>query len=555
MVLFQPRKSKKIASIEGLLYLDMETLAIQKAIVEVKGELDIKAVHNYNYLPDKKIWFPDNQKINITPGNGKQKISLFGGRIAVGTLANKTVANANADLLEATSDFFDITLDSASAIIPNQPKIQIEPDAGNRDETYWKQFRTQIITEKDSVSFRVVDSIVKAQRIERRINVKQSFNIGYYPVGFYNVDLTYPLKYNNYEGLRIGIGGVTNSKFSNMFRIENYLVYGFRDAKFKFGLGLGFLLRKKSGTWLNVNYTDDLRELGSLFYLTDRRVYSLFEPRLVNIISYYHHSTWSSSLQHRILPKLLSETQVSFSDIDQTERYRFLNNGEILSSYQMAEATVALRWSPFSTFLNAPDGFKEIKDGYPKVTAQYTKGFKGVFESDFEYSKFGLQASYSIQRLNLSRTDFSLEGSIANGDIPLTHLFHAYPNAPTKETILQRFSVAGRRSFETMFFNEFFSDRLITLQAKHQLRPFTFSDKFKPELAFITRHAWGDIQNVENHLNFDVTSLKQGYHEAGLEINKLFAGFGLSFAYRYGAYHLPEIGDNIALKFTFYAKL
>jgi hypothetical protein len=45
--------------------------------------------------------------------------------------------------------------------------------------------------------------------------------------------------------------------------------------------------------------------------------------------------------------------------------------------------------------------------------------------------------------------------------------------------------------------------------------------------------------------------LDKGFTVSGVEINKVFFGFGLSVANRYGAYHLPTIEDNIAIKFTF----
>lgn len=106
-----------------------------------------------------------------------------------------------------------------------------------------------------------------------------------------------------------------------------------------------------------------------------------------------------------------------------------------------------------------------------------------------------------------------------------------------------------------MYFSEFFSDRLATLQIKHKLRPFKISNSFKPELALISRYAIGDVSNKDKHIGISFKSLQQGYQESGFEINKLFAGFGLSFAYRYGAYHLPKFEDNIAFKFTFYLKL
>ena len=148
-----------------------------------------------------------------------------------------------------------------------------------------------------------------------------------------------------------------------------------------------------------------------------------------------------------------------------------------------------------------------------------------------------------------------LEGELALGDVPLTHLFHTYPNAPTKDEILQRFSIAGRRSFETMYFGEFFSSRLTTLQVKHSLRRFYFSEKFKPELVFITRHAIGDMANIERHQGIPFNTLEEIYSETGIELNRILFGFGLSFAYRYGYYHLPDFEDNISFKFTFYLKL
>ncbi|MDY8136748.1 DUF5686 family protein [Aquimarina sp. 2201CG5-10] len=556
VVLFQPRRSKKIASLEGVLYLDMKTLAIQKAVAELRGELNVMVTHDFKYFEEEQKWFPSGQEVTIRPGIGKQKVSLFGGQISVGRLGgDKKSFTGNNDFLVSKTDIFDVNLNDKTNLKLKQASIEINPEATSRPQSYWEQYRTSAITEKDLKSFPIVDSIVKAQNIERRINVIQSFNIGYYPVSFFDFDLTYPIKYNNFEGLRLGLGGVTNNKLSKRFRLEGYLVYGFRDGRFKHGLGGGVLLNKKSGTWLNVNYKNDLSEVGSFFYLTDRRVYSLFEPRLVNIDFYYKYRSWSTSLQHQILPNLLSETQFSTSEIEQTGGYTYLNNGQSFSSYKLAESTIALRWSPFSKFLKTPDGMKEIYDGYPKISAQYTQGFKGIYDSNFSYSKIGIKAEYVINRLNQSSTSFLLEGDIASGDVPLTHLYHAYPNAPTKETVLQRFSVAGRRSFETMFFNEFFSDRLATLQVRHRLRPFRIASWLKPELVLISRYAIGDVSNLDGHQGIEFNSLQQGYQESGFELNKLFAGFGLSFAYRYGAYHLPEFSDNLSFKFTFYLKL
>jgi len=380
------------------------------------------------------------------------------------------------------------------------------------------------------------------------------FSTGFYPIGFFDIDLRYIIKVNNYEGVRLGIGGLTNEKLFETVRLGGYFAYGFKDKQSKYSLGGGVRLDKETNTWVNAYYTDDIAEVGSFGYLTDARVYSVFEPRLVNVTQFYKHKTYQANIQHEFSKKFSSEFRIARSGIDQILGYKYINDGRIYDNYDLAEATASVRISPKTNFLTNENGTVEYYDGFPKISAQIIQGFKGIADSDFSYTKFGLRLDYYIKRTDLSSTTILLEGNLALGDVPITHLFHAYPNSPTKETILQRFSVAGVNSFETMYFGEFYSDKLTMLQVKHSLRRFDFGRKFKPELVFITRHALGDLSNKEKHVGLDFGTLNQLYSESGFELNKLIYGFGLSFAYRYGFYNLPVFEDNISFKFTFNLK-
>src|SRR5690606_4007624 len=161
------------------------------------------------------------------------------------------------------------------------------------------------------------------------------------------------------------------------------------------------------------------------------------------------------------------------------------------------------------------------KDGYPKFTFQVTKSFKDVFDSDFNFSKYEFKTIHEIKHKNENVSEITIISGMAHGNTPLTHLYHTYPNNVNKGKILRRFSVAGTNSFETMFFNEFFSDRFATLQLKHAIKPFNISQNYKPQLVLITRFAIGDIDQVNRHQNITFGSLKKGYTESGIEINKL----------------------------------
>lgn len=391
----------------------------------------------------------------------------------------------------------------------------------------------------------------KPQDSIKRRALLQSIGTGYFPTKYFNFDLRYLIKFNQFEGFRTGLGGITNENFSETFRINGYGVYGFKDKRSKYSFGGGFRISESTNTWLNVSYTDDLQETGSSSFLTDKRFFSFFEPRLLNIDLFHRHITKSISVEHKLTNHLLSETQFALSKINPTYNYFFVNDGTTFNTFDLSTARVSLQWSPFSDYKYVDKQLVETVDGFPKFTLQFTQSIADLFQSDFNFTKVDFRTIHEIDYGNESFTRMTLVAGLATGDTPLTHLYHAYPNNITKETILQRFSVAGINSFETMFFNEFFSDRFTTFQVKHFFRPFQISQRFKPQLVLISRYALGNMRSIAKHQGISFNTLDQLYSESGFEINKLLFGFGLSFAYRYGGYHLPNLEDNIAVKFTF----
>ena len=398
-------------------------------------------------------------------------------------------------------------------------------------------------TPKDTITVIEQDSI-------RQSKFLKQIGEGFFPTRYIDIDLRYLIKFNQYEGIRTGLGGQTNEKLSDRYRMNGYVVYGFKDHNFKFSIGGGFRISEEKSTWVNVSYTDDLQETGSSNFLTDKRFFSFFEPRLLNIDLFHHHITKSISLEHKITPYLLSETQLSRSNNTTTYNYTFFVDDKAYDEFRLSTSKISLQWNPFNTFETVDDVSVET-EGFPNFTLQLTKSYKDILNSDFNFFKADFRTIYKKSLFGESLTEATLSGGIATGKTPLTHLYHAYPNNIQKETILQRFSVAGINSFETMYFNEFFSDRFATLQVKHFLKPFEITDKYQPQLVLISRMAIGTMHDIERHQQIEFGTLRKGYSEAGFEINKLLFGFGLSFAYRYGGYHLANFEDNIAVKFTF----
>ena len=157
--------------------------------------------------------------------------------------------------------------------------------------------------------------------------------------------------------------------------------------------------------------------------------------------------------------------------------------------------------------------------------------------------------------LSGQKSTILLQTGIAFGDVPITHLYSIVPNNLNRDAILQRITFAGKNSFETMYFNEFFSNKYASLQLKHTFNKIRLGYKINPEFTVVTRMAIGSNNKNNQHLGITYKTMQDGFFESGVECNKLFKGFGLVAFYRYGPNQLANFEDNIAIKVSYYLDL
>ena len=563
MIYFKPKREKVVAGLEGILYLDTLSFAIQKAKAQLLGAIRLEVNHYYEYKPEKDIWFPSEQTTRIRPGSGGKEIAVFGGTIGLGTVQQKKGVlgvifgsdEVSGDLyLNSSSQNYDLDLGYSGKIEKPGAEIHVDPEAIERDEDFWVNNRKNEFSARDKATSSKVDSLIEAGNVRRKIEVKNAIAVGHYPIGFWDLDLSKIFKFSNYEGIRLGFGGRTNDRFSEDFSLSGYTTYGFKDEVQKYGIGSKIYLNKETGTNLLFSASRDIQETASFYYSKGQNTFAILEPRFVNINFLYNYKRYFAGLEHRITPKLNAEIMMGRQEIWQIRDYSYLHEGKAFEDYDLSTITLAFLWRPFSQFLSTPDSNILLEKNFPQFTGQIEQSI-AAFGGDFNFTRIGIKAEHEIRNLDRSRTEFILEGNYGFGDLPLTHAFHANPNNPDRENILRRFSIAGRNSFETMYYNEFFSERQASIHIRHQLRPFLISKSFQPEMVFISRFAIGDFDNQDKHQNISFDTLNHGYSEAGIELNKILAGFGLGAAYRYGAYHLEGFKKNFSFKFTLQLQL
>jgi hypothetical protein len=555
-IYFQPKKLRS-NRLRGLLYIDTKTFAISKAYYRIYGIVNINATYTFDYLKDQNLWFPKKREFKVHKGSNKEDLKILGGTIKFKASLEQDNDNNTSDhaYLHIESTPFDIKINKPIQI--SKPKIKIDVPASslNKPKSFWNEFTKDTIDKRKINTYTSIDSLSVSERIEDRIFLGRKIINGYFPISIFDIDLRSIAKYNNFEGFRFGIGAITNDKLAENYRIAFYGAYGLKDEVFKFGIAPSYQIDKISETWVSASYTDDLNEIAQTSFATDLRRFKIYDPRPINISTFYNAKTSSVSIESKILAKTNSYFSIAHNSITPLFDYTYNVNGASYTKYDISTAQLSLQWNPFSNYMQTPLGLIEYEKRHPKFSLQFTQTLPGITEKEINFSKIDFKTYYEIPYLSGQKSTVLFQGGIAFGNAPLTHLYSIAPNNINQDAILKRITFAGKNSFETMYYNEFFSDRFLSLQLKHTFNRVNIAYKINPEFSFATRFAWGTIDHPENHIGLPFKSLERGFIESGIEANKVFKGLGLTTYYRYGPNQLSNFDDNISIKITYFLDL
>src|SRR6478672_944274 len=539
-VYFQPKKLNS-NKLRGLLYIDAQSYAVAKAFYRIYGVANINATYTLKYLKEHDIWFPEKRSFLVAKGNNSKDIKILGGTIKFNS-TNKDRQKVDASdqtYIKIESVPYDIQINQPVAFKDPGIRIEVKGDVMNQPESFWNFYKKDTLDVRKIPTYEKLDSISRVENIEQKLLFGKRVINGYAPVKIFDIDLRSIIKYNNYEGFRLGIGGVTNSKLSTDYKIGFFAAYGFKDNGFKYGITPSYALDKATNTWLSVSYTDDLSEIGQIQFATQQKRFKIYDPRPINISTFYNYKTYSAFLESKYIPRVEAYLGFTRSDIHPLFEYIFYAKDNLYTDFKMTTAQLSLQWNPFSGYMQTETGRIEIEKRFPKFSFQYTQSIPGLLGNDFSFSKFDFKIVQEIPYLSGQNTSFIFQAGIASGDVPITHLYSIAPNNLNRETILQRITFAGKNSFETMYFNEFFSNNYFSIQGRHTFNRVKLAYKIKPEFSVVTRLAWGTMDKPEQHIGFDYKTLDKGFIESGIEANQIYKGLGFTLFYRYGPNGLP----------------
>lgn len=542
IISFRPMKNTNFKGLKGFLYINSMRWAIQNVKAEPQNDTSgiiIKIQQAYDFVQDH--WFPTHLNTDITFLNAALRVGdttfhLIGkGRSYISDI------NLNPGLKKSDFGFNE---------------IEIEAAAAKKKGEFWRDYRIDSLTDREKETYRVIDSIGKADSFDKLANTFQTLLTGRIPWGPIDFDMNQFAHYNNYEGFYIGLGLHTNERFSKKFKIGGFWGYGFKDKSAKYGLDVSALLHKASESKLKVEGYNKLIATGSTEFFDDKDQIWRPDDFYKFFISMMNPTIGGElSFTFKIKPFRSFKWNVGLraQQKDATGDFYFSEGAENASNQQtifnFTDLLVGFRFSFREKVFQTTKGEISIGSKYPEVWFNYTYGVNGFLNGEFNYSRFDLKIEDKFPMKYLGELSLRLTAGVVLGNVPITNLYNSRAS-------YRVFTVYAPHSFGTMRINEFFSSQYAALFISHNFKNllFNFKGKFKPELLLLTNLSFGTMKNPQNQHNIEYNTLEKGYFESGFAVKKLLNlqifDLGVGVLYRYGPYSFENISLNFAYKIS-----
>lgn len=531
-IFYRPRLGKTFSGMTGHLYINTNGYAIEKVIAEPYNDstgITLKIIQEYNLVNGEK-WFPSK----LTTEMDLRSLTLDT------DLKSAYVIGRGSSYIEEVQ----INPEIDKRGLNDNIVVETAEDAGELNEDEWERYRKYSITDKETETYRVVDSLGKAMNFDRLLGVFKILTEGKIPLGKYvNLDLQRLISFRNYEGYRLGAGLETSQSLMKNIQFGGYFGWGTRDKEWKYGGHATFHLNKKKGIRLDLRYQQDLLERGGTsfhenFPLISNDLYRQFyisqmdRQRLGEMV-------FSWDIKSNIELKIIGNYQRLW--FTQDYQYSKLDMNEL----DLAESGIEFTWNILEKSMLVGDRKVSLGKRFPQIRVKAVKAWKGIAESDVDYFRLNAEISHTTRIGTIGKFQWKISGMKVIGDVPLAL---AHNGNGTR----QFWNVSVANTFETMPSGSFYTTEQANIFTRFMFRPIKTKASWN-EPRFGLHHAigFGNFTNREDH-QWAFETMDKGFYEAGFIFDGIltsnFTSIGLGAFYRYGYYSNADWKQNIVPK-------
>ena len=520
----------------GYIYVDADTYGLKKIESNSKKKSEGSITSTWKPIDNKWFLLKENFKIKMgaTVFDGKKKDKNKKDD------AEEKMKQKFGNYVFIMADYFDFK----TSIEQNKKdfsgySISVE----NSDGAILDQYRTDSLTDREKMTYAKIDSVGKKYNLDQKLNVVTGFLKGKIRVGNVDFDALEILKYNQYEGFRLGANAKLNERFNKYISPDAYVAYGFKDRAWKYGLGVDLKTTLAKTSFFRVEYYNDVDAAGRF----NEDLWN-FKMKInnsgidLNNDRFYHFDGFKLSYENDLTNALTLRVSAKKDNEEAKFDYNYNNLG---NSFENFATQLTLKYSPNSKSMMTPSGKLTYEQNYPEFYFNYEQGLKAL-GGDFSFSRFDFLMQHTF-KTKIGVTGLRVYGGLVTGNAPIWHQF-AINGLGNGENSLN-FNFTSYLGFATMEGGKYYNDKFIGYYLTHRI-PYYFSTFGKKISSFdmVYRGITGDMKNPEIH-DFEFEKLNHFYQEIGLEANNFLGSpFNLGFFYRVGYYSTPMFKENFAIQ-------
>ena len=416
-------------------------------------------------------------------------------------------------------------------------------DVKNSDGSTLDQFRTDSLTAREKLTYTKIDSVGKKYKLDQKLNIFTGLLKGNIRVGKVDFAADKIIKYNKYEGIRLGAAAKLNEKFNKYISPDAYFAYGFKDHTWKFGAGVDVKTTLRKNSFFRAEYYNDVIAAGRFNEnLWNFKMKIMNSGIDMNNDRFYKYEGFKLSYENDLTNGLT--VNVSAKKDQETAKFDY-NFNNLGSQFDNVANQITLKYSPNSKNIMTPSGKFTYDQNYPEIYFNYEQGLNSL-GGDLNYSRSDVLAQHNF-KTKLGVTGVRLYSGLITGDAPIWHHFAMNGLGNDKGTI--NFNLTSYLGFATMESGKYYNDKFFGYYFTHRI-PFYFRTFGKQTSSFdlIYKGITGDMKDMKFH-DFQFQKLDHLYQEIGLESNNfLGTPFNLGFFYRVGYYNTPIFKENFAVQ-------
>jgi len=425
-----------------------------------------------------------------------------------------------------------------------------------KDDTFWQNNRLESLSSDENGIYKMLDTLHTIKKFRQTHDLVATLSSGYYQIGIFDYGPIFSsFGYNDVEGLRLRTGGRTYFGPNDLWRLEVYTAYGFKDDKFKYGASGKWLIGKKNRLIISGGNRRDVEQIGASLTATNDVLGRSFASSAV-FASGDNSKLTNVNLSNLMLEieplKYLSfKTGFSYRTLESASPNTFSldyfdQQGNIQSRTTQSDISFMIDYTPGIKTIGYGVERSIVDNNYAHIYVNYTQGLKGVLDSDFKYEKLQLYYKQPIVIGLLGRLFVTTEIGKTFGEIPLG-LLSVLPGNQSYFMIPSNFNLLN--------YYEFVTDQYATLQLEQH-----FNGKLFSRIPYFrnlnlreivgVKAGIGNISNKNKLINasgMTYIAPTDPYWEYNVGVDNIFKVLRIDFAWR-GSYRNTPDTDKWSIK-------